>query len=836
MRPRLGPLSLLVLLLVAPVEAAPLRVSPFRGALVPAGAVAGDADATSLELNPGQLGLLEGGSTALVVDYWRDHVARAGRGVGLLIGTPLFLGLSLGAGFQWMAPTLTGDPVGSKMQLALGQRLGRSAALGIDWEHLFGDRLGTRDSFTIGLGLRLHRTVALGLVVRDLNRPRLADLRLPRLWEAELAVRPFSSDRLEVGLGGRYTEQATHPWQPRARLSVRVRRGLSIFGEFNGARDERDLGAPGASTDTRWSALAGLDVAMGRLGLTAAAVGGEDSAGDGSGAGGSFVLRSWPQRRLPLVAARHIEKVKLEDLSSDTRFLQAVLRLRRLADDPAVGAVLLDIDNLDLGLGRIEELRSLVAGLRTRKPVFASLTSPGTRDYYLAAACDRIVVHPAGALALTGLSQTVTFYKNALDKLGVAVELVRIAEYKGAMEPFVMTGNSEPVRQNRNQLLDDVYSRVLEGIALGRASHGLAAEMLPAVFEHALFSPAEAQQRGLVDAVVDDKEIERYLAESLGRRWPVRESSQRLDPRLWRPARVGVVMIDGAIVDGGPSRGIPLQSSELAFADPILAALDELRGDSSVRAVVLRVNSPGGSAFASDRIARAVSRVRAAGKPVIVSMGDVAASGGYYVAAPGDEILASAGTTTGSIGIFSYKVDLEGLLAKVGVGAETYKRGSHADLFSPFRPWTDGEKGLVREHIGHMYQLFLDTVAAGRKSRGITATRANELGRGRVYSGAQALSVRLVDRLGGFSEALDEAARRGGVSRGPGGLPELVVLPRPVTSPLETLLRLQGLQSEAQVLPLLGRAAPAAARLIAPLLAGKGTGVEARLPYDLELR
>jgi protease IV len=825
--------------LAGPAWGAP--ASPFRGALVPAAAVAGDADATALEVNPGQLGLLDGGSFALVFDHWSDRVPLAGRGTALLLGTPLFLGLSLGAGFHWLRPVEAqpGPDSIRKLQLGLGLRLGRALGLGLGWDRLLGGGYAGKDSLTLGLGLRLSPVLAVGLAVRDVARPRpvAGGELVPRQWEGEVALRPFASNRLEAALGFRHDE-GSGQLRPRARLAWQVRPGLALFGELDGGGDARDRsdGAPVA-----WSARAGIEVALDRVGLTAAALTSWRGTGDDGGAspGGSFVLRAFPTRRLPLVPVRHVERVVLAGLDSDARFLEIVVHLRRLADDPTVGAVLLQIEGLGLGAGRVEELRGLVEGLRRRKPVLAALGNASTQEYFLASACDRIVIHPAGSLSLGGLAQTVTFYKNALDHLGVSVQLVRIAEYKGAMEPFVMTSQSQPVRENRQALLDDQYGRMLEGMARGRAGHGLSAESLPGVFGRALFAGAEAQQQGLVDAVADDKEVERYLAETLGRRWPVRETRSRIDSGQWRPARLGIVLIDGAIVDGSPDRGPRLPASTLAYADSIIAAIEELEHDRSVRAVVLRVNSPGGSAFASDRIARAVIRLRAARKPIVVSMGDLAASGGYYVSAPADEIIASAGTITGSIGIFGYKIDLEGLMAKIGIGAEVHRRGPHADLFSPFRPWSDEEQGILRQHIGRMYQLFLDTVAAGRRGRGITAARANELGRGRVYTGVQALDVRLVDRLGGLGDAIDEAARRGGIPRGPGGLPQLVVLPRPLSSPLDTLIRLAGAADSGQegpsgLGPVLLRQGRGAARLLAPLLLGDGSGFEARLPYELE--
>src|SRR4029453_7499980 len=176
----------------------------------------------------------------------------------------------------------------------------------------------------------------------------------------------------------------------------------------------------------------------------------------------------------------------------------------------------------------------------------------------------------------------------------------------------------------------------------------------------------------------------------------------------------------------------------------------------SVGAVVLRVNSPGGSAFASDVIARAVIRVRAAGKPVIVSMGDYAASGGYYIAAPADVIYADPSTVSGSIGVFGFKVDVRNLLPLLGVSVETNKRGAHADYLSPYRPWTEGEVKLTMDRIRNLYGLFIDTVATGRASRGLTVARVDELGRGQVWTGALAQSVGLVAKLGGPPAAVHE--------------------------------------------------------------------------------
>jgi protease-4 len=313
-----------------------------------------------------------------------------------------------------------------------------------------------------------------------------------------------------------------------------------------------------------------------------------------------------------------------------------------------------------------------------------------------------------------------------------------------------------------------------------------------------------------------------------------------LRPQSWGGRRVAVVLVDGAIADG-PSQSFPLGFGVVAGSDTLVAALDECRRDPGIGAVVLRVNSPGGSAFASDVIARSIQQVRKAGKPVIVSMGDVAASGGYYIAAPADAIYAQPSTTTGSIGIFAYKADVKKLAETLGVTVETFQRGQHADFFSPYRPWTPDELKLAAEKIKHFYDLFLETVAQGRKARGMTVAKANELGRGHIWTGAQALALGLVDTLGGLAPAIDQATRLGRIPVVRGGFAELTVLPRPRVNTLEKLIGLgvtAGSDTGPDDLPArlvrnLGRGA--SLRLFLPLLAGPGNGIQASLPYDLEI-
>jgi protease-4 len=589
------------------------------------------------------------------------------------------------------------------------------------------------------------------------------------------------------------------------------------------------------------------------------------STGPGGDAwGGSVFVRLSGDRFPALVDLGHVERVDVGKVRSDRQFLALAARLRAMAVDDAVAGVVVKVEDLELGVARIEELRDLIAALRARgKASFAYTIYPSTRDMYLASACDRIVVHPAGGISLGGLSQEVTFYKQAMDHLGVGVDLVRIAEYKGAMEPFILERQSEPVRENKNRLLDDVFERLVTAIAEGRrraggaAAGALSAAKVREAIDRAAFTPREAESAGLIDAVRDENELGNYIGQAMGRRGiAIRESDPApRHPASWPRRRLAVVLVDGTIADTS-SQQLPFDLGSVAGADTLVKVLEQIRGDASIGAVVLRVNSPGGSAFASDVIARAVGRVRAVGKPVIVSMGDYAASGGYYVSAPGDAIFAEPSTITGSIGIFAFKIDVHKLLATIGVSVETYRRGAHADLFSPYRPWTDDEKKLVGDKIRHLYDLFLATIEGGRKNRGLTAARADQLGRGQVWTGAQALGLGLVDRSGGLLAAIDHAAALARLRPTAAGLPEMVVLPRQRSNLIAQALGLSAEvgaaagASDEEESPLTGGqllvdvadspglrvAGRRLLRLLAPLLLSGGDGLQARLPFDIEIR
>jgi protease-4 len=879
--------SLLALLALAVCFSAPARAQvsdpelrPTRGPYIIDGARAGDADATAVQLNPGALGFLPAAGLELVGADASDPAVIPRRGFGAYLGLPLpFLRSALGLGLSRVAGASDeGIDAHTTLQLAYALHFLRNASLGVTWSHIWDGAFAGVDSFDFGLSARAGRYVAFGVTVEDVGEPHPNAFgpALPRLWTAELVLRPLGTDRLEVALGAAHADgDAWDRLVPRARLSATLTDGLRLYGEGESVPRGTAL-AFGGGSDTRLAF--GLAIDFDHLGAAVGVPILVPGAG-GTGAGIAARVHLDGERRPALAAPAYVARVRLQGIDDDRAFFRLVRRLRALAVDRAAVGVLFDVEDVNLGYARVEELRELVALLRAHgKRTFGYLTFPSTREYYLAAACDVVLVHPAGELSVTGVSQSVTFYKGTMDRIGVHLELVRVGAFKGAMEPFVMTEQSPSVRENKNQLLDDVFARVTGAVAADRtrAGHPMDASVVRAIVDRGIFSAGDATLAGLVDAVAAEGDLEPFVGRALGRanirlRAP---DPAPVPPAAWPSRRVAVLFVDGTITDG-PNVELPLGLGALAGAETLTAALEQCRRDPTVAAVVLRVNSPGGSAFASDVLAREIKKVRAAGKPIVVSMGDLAASGGYYIAAPADVIYAEPSTLSGSIGVFGYKLDAQKLLGTLGINVESYRRGAHADFLSPYRPWTEAERALAEQQSRHLYQLFIDTVADGRRARGLTAARVDQLGQGHIWTGALAQGLGLVDRMGGVSAAIDEAARLGGVPVGRDQLPELALLPPEgrgllrrlagAASVLETAGLADdgahgdgngtaGFDADADDAPadddattspnavatpagLLTADARAALRLLAPFLVrGSGAGFQARLPYDIDLR
>jgi len=436
---------------------------------------------------------------------------------------------------------------------------------------------------------------------------------------------------------------------------------------------------------------------------------------------------------------------------------EVVRALRVAAADDGVTGLVLHVESLDWGWGKLDEVREAVSEFRdSGKPVYASLTGGGEREYMLAAAADVVAMPPTAVLQLDGLAATATFFRGSFDKIGVRPNFVQVGRFKSAAETYTRTGMSPESREALGAVLDDLYRLLLARVGEGR---GLEPDSVGRLLERGPFSAVEARGLGLLDTLLYDTEVDSLALAGHGVRRRAVPFTRYL-AGLGGPSggpRVALVAAEGAIV-GGRSRAMPGQEQELG-AETLIEALRTARRRSAIKAIVLRVDSPGGSAQASDDIWREVERCRAV-KPVIVSMADAAASGGYYVAVAADSIVAMPGTLTGSIGIYGGKFNILGTFEKLGLSVETVSRGAHAEMFSPYRDFTPEEAARFQQNLEEFYRGFVARVARGRR---LPEAEVDSLGAGRVWTGVAARRLGLVDRLGGIATALEMARAAAGL-------------------------------------------------------------------------
>jgi protease-4 len=493
----------------------------------------------------------------------------------------------------------------------------------------------------------------------------------------------------------------------------------------------------------------------------------------------------------------------------------------RAGRDSSVKGILLRVGALHSGWARAQELRdALVRFRRSGKPSWAHLEFAGNREYYLATGCAKVAASPTAILDVSGLAAEVTFYRGTLDKLGVEAQFEGVGKYKNAPNQFIEKGLTAPHREQVEALVGTLFEQYVRGVA---ESRGLAPEVVRALIDRGPFPASEAKEAGLVDEVLYRDQVEDRIP-AAGRVDPVRYVKAArgfFDGR----AKLALVYAAGDIIPG-ESQTSPFGGG-LAGADTIARGLRQAREDGGVRAIVLRVDSPGGSGTASDAVWREVSLARRA-KPVVVSMGDYAASGGYYIAMGADAIVAQPGTITGSIGVFTGKFSLRGLYGKLGISQETVKRGKNAALFSDWAPWTDEERAKVRSLTEAFYEEFVRKAAEGRK-KGRQEIEA--VAQGRVWTGEDALAAGLVDVLGGLDAAVRIARERARIPRGQEV--QLVVLPQR-KGLLETLLERQDEDVLARALARVVE--PAAGSVLRWAAALGNRGPIARVPFDLAVR
>ncbi|QDU57738.1 signal peptide peptidase SppA [Aeoliella mucimassa] len=462
----------------------------------------------------------------------------------------------------------------------------------------------------------------------------------------------------------------------------------------------------------------------------------------------------------------------LGELTSDLK--TTLERMERAANDDEIQGLVLKIDGASMGRGTIHEIREAIKRFRAKgKKVYAQIDSGMAADYLIASACDEISMPESGTLAITGVTMERMFYKGLLDKLGVEADFLHMGEAKGFAEPYTRTESSEPVRANLTAMIDDIYEQMVATVAFERP---ITREEAVATIDRGILSAPQAKELGLIDKVAYATELRQSLAKSYNTDnlvYVENYGKKKVDTDFSGPTgifkliklmsgssssskssgkKIAIVYATGSITTGKSEPDLFGSSSSMG-STTIIEALRTANDDEDVAAIVLRINSPGGSALASDLM---WSQIESLDKPIVASMGDVAASGGYYIAMGTDKILAEPTTITGSIGVVGGKMALGGLYDKLGLTVETISRGANSGVFSSTDKWTESERKAMREMMEDTYKQFTSKAAEGR---GMPLEQLKKLAGGKVYTGRQAKANGLVDELGTLEDAISEAKK-----------------------------------------------------------------------------
>ncbi len=458
--------------------------------------------------------------------------------------------------------------------------------------------------------------------------------------------------------------------------------------------------------------------------------------------------------------------------------------------DPRISGLVVYVGETDIGMSKLEELRNALQLFnRSGKFTVAYMDDADNSSYYLASACRTVMQQPGALLDVRGMMASSTFLRGTFDKLGVVPNFFHIGAYKNATNQLTEKKFTPEHREATEALLEDWYNQFLNGVA---ESRGMPLEQVRDLVTRGPFTSAASESKHLVDRLAyRDEEQEAVRKENSGydRRLSLREYLRRQHPE--GQEKLAVIYASGTIMPGRSSEG-GLGDSVLG-AETIADQFRSARQDDSLRAVILRVNSPGGSATASETIRRELELTRKV-KPVVVSMSDVAASGGYWISMSASRIVAEPGTITGSIGVLAGKFNVAGLYAKLGISTDYVVTAPNATMEYPLQDYTPEERLSIQDYMQQTYGQFINGVAQGRH---LSVEAVDKIGQGRVWSGERARQLGLVDRLGGIDSAIDEAKRLAGIP--PSFQVELVVLPPP-KSFLESLSDLMNGQTHSQAL------------------------------------
>jgi protease IV len=676
------------------------------------------------------------------------------------IATPLIWGVATGLRVDYITPP--GGPEGAGFPFngidytwltwGVGYHLSPRIQFGgsIQWSYSANPYTSGLFGVTAGISYRPNTHFGFAAVAHDFNGPSVQQLPpngfpvLDRSYLLGMAFRPLGTRAIELDVEGKYFDVLDQ-------VRPRVVLGIDVPGV---GRIRGDVEAQNIGNDSRRGiqATAGAEIyfnafSAGGGALFGSALGRESSVGEYATAS----IAAFHNPGVP--RSENAVFIRLESTPGTRNHVRLLQRLWKIAEDREIVAVTMVIRSEPAtSYAHAEELADAFRVLKAHgKKVICSFEDAGPKALYACASASRIVINPAGGLRYAGLKTTHMYLAGLLGKIGVKAEFVRIGAHKTAPEQFMNERASETAKADQEDLLRQHEAVFAKNMALYR---GIPEDKFREVSGKGPFVASEARDAKFVDGYAFDDELERVTRDVVGRKVgysKFKEETRAAKYFAKRPT-IGLLYIDGDIVDGR-SQTVPILGMKLVGSYTIADSVKALKDDDNIKAVVLRIESPGGSSMASDVMWRELKKL-AEKKPLIVSMGTVAASGGYYVASPAKQIFALPLTITGSIGIFYGKADVSELLGKIGVNIEVRKTTPRADAESFYRGFTDDERTELRHKVQQFYDVFLDRVSQGRH---MTKEEVDAVGQGRVWAGQQALDHKLVDHMGGLRHALDAA-------------------------------------------------------------------------------
>ncbi len=748
--------------------------APLRSELAASRFVSDVDGAAALYVNPAGLSTKRVSTGLLHGTYWNDRLAE------LTLGAASH---NMGFGFMY---TDDGMFTSRNYTLGLGTKLSDGLSFGSAFTWHRTSFAGARSPFAIDLGfvMRPSRFLSVAGVWKNVNRPEFSEgaaidpfsgalSRLEDYFVGGASIRPFG-ERITLSGQAEIADGRKPGWLFGGRAAIA--RGVEIYGSY-----ARDLAWGG--TDPYEEYTGGVSVWFGST--RARAQGRSRADGDLDYARYSltfeqtdaFVKRAATQK--PRYAEIAVGGNYLDEgggfslMGGGSKDLHSLLReLESVRGDGDVKGLLLTVEPLSEGFigpvsANIHEIRQAVARVKEAgKPVVAYMSEGGSSaELYLASAADRIVTPRIGTVGMLGVSFELNRMKRLFGKLGIDFDHYTAGDYKSSFHTIYTDTTTAAQAEEIRSLVEESYRLVVDGIAAGR---GIPVERMKELADGRVFAPDDLVKERLVDALGWEKDAKAELGALAGAKRPEKLETERIGKRAYwterwsAPPVVAIVGAYGSIMSGKSERGIT-QGDRTMGSATVVKQLEAASRRPGVRAIVLRVDSGGGSALASDEILEEIRRIQSEVKiPVVVSMGNVAGSGGYWIAMYGDRVFADPFTITGSIGVVWFKPVLQRLYEKIGVTNEVFKEGEHMDALSRGRHMTDDEATMLGDYIDGMYGLFVDKVAAGRK---LDPERVREIGGGRVYFGTQALEIKLVDELGGLNDAVAGAAAMAGIEK-----------------------------------------------------------------------